>query len=93
MKVLESDLDPSLKPPAVVMALFANDDGTRTRPPPLADLLGLTRRAVERQIAVLRRLGILVPEAETTGGRLPGGRGRSVLYRLKPGRPTTARSL
>src|SRR4051812_9533586 len=84
MKVLESHLDPSLKPPAVVMALFANDDGTRIFPgvDRVAHLLGLTRRAVERQLAALRRQRILVPEAKTTGGRLPGGRGRSVLYRL-----------
>jgi hypothetical protein len=84
MRVFESGLAPELKPTAVVMALFANDRGERIYPSVdrVSHLLGQTRRAVERKLAELRRLGILLPQAETTGGRLPGGRGRSVMYHL-----------
>ena len=85
MRVLESGLSPDLKPMAVAMALFANDEGDRIYPgvDRVAHLLGIERRSAERQLSKLRRLGILVPQSDTTGGRLPGGRrGRSVLYHL-----------
>lgn len=84
MRVLESDLSPALKPVAVTLALFGNDAGARIYPSVdrLAHLVGLTRRTVERQLATLRSKGILIAQGPIEGGRLPGGRGRSVLYQL-----------
>jgi hypothetical protein len=84
MRVFESGLSPTLKPTAATMALFGNDAGERIYPSVdrLAYLMGLTRRTVERQLSELRAIGVLVPESSISGGRLPGGRGRSVLYRL-----------
>jgi len=86
MRVLESGLSPTLKPLLTTMALFGNDAGERIYPSVdrLAHLLGVTSRSVSRQLAELREIKALVPvpESSMTGGRLPGGRGRSVLYRL-----------
>jgi hypothetical protein len=94
MRVLESDLPPSLKPVAVTMALFGNDAGDRIYPgvDRVAHLLGVKPRSVRRQLSALRQLGVLMPQSETTGGRLEGGRGRSVVYHLDadalPSRPS-----
>jgi hypothetical protein len=83
--VLESDLEPSLKPTAMTMALFADDTGNRVFPSVglVAWQLGLQERSVRRNLAKLRALGVLIPNSPNTGGRLAGAdRGRSVLYRF-----------
>jgi hypothetical protein len=84
MRVLESAIPKPLKPTAVVMALFGNDAGERIYPgvDRVAFLLGDSRRNVERNISRLRAMGVLEAQTPLQGGRLPGGRGRSVLYRL-----------
>ena len=87
MRVLESALPRRLKPAAVVMALFADEHGERCYPSVgrVMFLLGFdegSRRAVERHLSALRSMGVLEPQCALEGGRLPGGRGRSVLYRF-----------
>ena len=75
MTVLESGLAPALKPAAVVMALFANDDGDRIYPSVerVAHLLGVTRRTAERLISHLRQVGVLVPGPRRRAGVFPVG--------------------
>ena len=84
MRVLDSALDASLKPAAVVMALFGNDQGEKIFPSVdrVAFLLGVTRRSAERSLARLRELGVLLQCSGFKGGRRPGGFGQTVLYRL-----------
>jgi biotin operon repressor len=84
MRVLESDLSADLRLVTTVLALFGNDAGERIYPSVarVAHLAGKSRRAVEKQMARLRSMGVLVPITGEHGGRLPGGRGRSVLYSL-----------
>jgi hypothetical protein len=92
-RVLESGLSPALKPLLTAMALFGNEDGERIYPSVdrLAFMLGKTRRSIEKQLSKLRADHVLVPVDSTAGGRLPGGRGRSVMYFLDvnalPARP------
>ncbi len=84
MKVLASGLPAALKPTCVVMALFADQDGCNIYPSVgrVAYLLGVERRTAERNLQRLRALKILVPLSVDEGGRIPGGRGRSVVYAI-----------
>jgi hypothetical protein len=80
MSVLESGLDASLKPAAVVMALHADERGFRIYPSigRVAWLMGISERAVQVKLSRLRELGVLIPLTRMTGGR--GGR---VQYQLQ----------
>lgn len=88
MQVLNSDLDPALKPLATVLALFGNDAGENIFPSVerLAWLQGVTTRTVQRQLGRLRARRILLEQTPLTGGA-----GRSVHYTLDaaalPARP------
>lgn len=79
MRIFESDLDPHLKPVAVLLALFGDAHGSNIYPSVArcAYLLSVEPRTVERQLAKLRALGILEPESSTSGGR-----SRTVHYRF-----------
>ena len=71
MRVLESNLPPALKPTAVVMALYASEQGRSIRPsvPLVAWLLGVTERAVQASLERLRTLGVLIPSRPIRRGR------------------------
>ena len=85
MLVWASDLDPTLKPLASLMALHGNKAGESIYPgiDRLQKMLGHKwRRTTERQLQELRRIGLLVTDTNSPGGRLPGGRGRSTVYAM-----------
>jgi hypothetical protein len=84
-RIYESALSSKLKPTAAVMASFGNEHGEKIFPgiDLIAWLLDVDRRTVERNLAALRSLGILVPLSTARGGRLPGGRGNTVHYRFR----------
>jgi hypothetical protein len=84
MRVLESALPPGVKATCLVMTLFANAEGANIYPSVgrVAWLLGFHRRAVEKHLAQLRKIGVLIPTSSTSGGRMAGGRGRRVHYRI-----------
>ena len=83
-RVLDSDLPPHLKFPAVVLALYGDEDGASIFPSVerVAYDLSLNPRTVRRALSELRRLGLLVPHAEPRGGRRVGGGPRTTVYRL-----------
>ena len=71
MAVLESDLPRSLKPTAVTLALFANDDGERCFPSVsrIAWLLSKTPKNVSSDLTELCEVGVLIPLTPRSGGR------------------------
>ncbi len=78
MRVADSGLPPHLKMTAVVLALYATEDGDRIYPSVarVARQLGKTERVVRANIATLRNQGVLVT---VTAG---GGARRTTHYRL-----------
>ena len=84
--VLESDLQPGLRLVAVVMALYADKDGSRIFPAvqTVADEAGVTERSARRAISRLRDLGVLVAESDLHGGTR-NGKGRAVRYWMDVG--------
>lgn len=79
MKIFNSALEPRLKALACLCALYADETGHRIWPSVgrLAWGLGISPRAVQMQLALLRRFQVLVPLTPLTGG------GRSTEYRLQ----------